>query len=132
MPFFSHMIDPESIFHFHIQQKNSLDEGFEAHWSVPADLPYFDGHFPGQPILPAVAILDANHLFLKQVLPRPFKIHKVVAAKFTLPVTPHMKIRMFACKKTESTWICEWKESKNDSNPETPEKTIAIMTLSLV
>jgi 3-hydroxymyristoyl/3-hydroxydecanoyl-(acyl carrier protein) dehydratase len=49
------MINPQNIFTF--------SEG-SAIWKVPKDLPYFEGHFPENPIMPAVALLDMIQQYL--------------------------------------------------------------------
>ncbi len=38
--------------------KTILDDGVEWLLDIPADLPYFSGHFPEQPVLPGVTQLD--------------------------------------------------------------------------
>ncbi|MCG9697832.1 thioester dehydrase [Shewanella sp. Isolate11] len=38
--------------------KTLLDDGVEWQLDIPADLPYFSGHFPEQAVLPGVTQLD--------------------------------------------------------------------------
>jgi 3-hydroxyacyl-[acyl-carrier-protein] dehydratase len=66
-------------------------------FTVPADHPAFDGHFPGQPLLPGVALLaevieailgDAELSAL--VGPRP----RIGIAKFVAPVLPGTVLSM--------------------------------------
>jgi 3-hydroxyacyl-[acyl-carrier-protein] dehydratase len=54
---------------------------------IPADHPAYPGHFPGQPILPGVVLLDAalHVLAAQQGLPEPVQIKSV---KFLSPVQP--------------------------------------------
>ena len=59
--------------------------------SIPADHPAFEGHFPGQPLLPGVALLAevieavrADAALAALVGPRP----RIGIAKFVAPVLP--------------------------------------------
>jgi 3-hydroxymyristoyl/3-hydroxydecanoyl-(acyl carrier protein) dehydratase len=63
------MINPENIFLFHDDQSFALNADNEVHinWSVPKDLPYFEGHFPGNPVLPAVALLDLSLVIANRI-----------------------------------------------------------------
>jgi 3-hydroxyacyl-[acyl-carrier-protein] dehydratase len=53
-----------------------------------ADHPAFAGHFPGQPIVPGVVLLDRAILFAEQLLGRPALDWQVGNAKFFSPVGP--------------------------------------------
>lgn len=57
-------------------------------WLVPADHPAFAGHFPDQPIVPGVVLLDHAILFAEQLLGRPALNWQVGNAKFFSPVGP--------------------------------------------
>jgi 3-hydroxymyristoyl/3-hydroxydecanoyl-(acyl carrier protein) dehydratase len=50
--------------------------------AIPADHPAYDGHFPGNPVLPAVVLLDAA---IESLGPAPCEI---VSAKFHEVVRP--------------------------------------------
>ena len=57
-------------------------------WLVPVDHPAFAGHFPGQPIVPGVVLLDRAILFAEQLLGRPALNWQIGNAKFFSPVGP--------------------------------------------
>ena len=63
----------------------------EFHWTVPADHPAFAGHFPGNPIVPGVVLLDQAILFAEKMLGRSGQSGlnwQVGNAKFFSPVKP--------------------------------------------
>jgi 3-hydroxymyristoyl/3-hydroxydecanoyl-(acyl carrier protein) dehydratase len=82
-----------------------------ALWQVPADLPYFDGHFPGNPIFPAVGIVDATLFALQLLMNRAevFVSHFPVA-KFLSPIQPGQTVRIELKALNESEWQAEWKD----------------------
>ena len=57
-------------------------------WLVPADHPTFAGHFPGNPIVPGVVLLDRAILFAEEMLGQPGLNWQVGNAKFFSPVLP--------------------------------------------
>src|ERR1700757_1069835 len=57
-------------------------------FSVPADHPCLAGHFPGDPIVPAVLLLDLGCALLTQLRPELGPLREVRAVKFMLPVRP--------------------------------------------
>ncbi|MBA2405350.1 MAG: beta-hydroxyacyl-ACP dehydratase [Bdellovibrionales bacterium] len=74
------MINPQKIFTF--------TPGATS-WKVPKDLPYFEGHFPDNPILPAVAILDMIQQYLIHQDPSlKGSFLTIKSAKFTEIVRP--------------------------------------------
>lgn len=57
-------------------------------WLVPAQLPAFVGHFPGQPIVPGVVLLDLALLFAQQHLGQCAPGWQITQAKFLNPCGP--------------------------------------------
>ena len=60
----------------------------EFSWAVPVDHPAFAGHFPGNPIVPGVVLLDRAILFAEQLLGQPVSHWQIGNAKFFSPVGP--------------------------------------------
>ena len=59
---------------------------------VPASHPALAGHFPGQPVVPAVVLLDAALATLRAR--EGFVLRSIPAAKFLLPVLPEERIEL--------------------------------------
>jgi acyl-coenzyme A synthetase/AMP-(fatty) acid ligase/3-hydroxymyristoyl/3-hydroxydecanoyl-(acyl carrier protein) dehydratase len=55
---------------------------------IPADHPAFAGHFPGNPIVPGVVLLDAALHEIQAGLGQTFLSYQIAAAKFLSPVKP--------------------------------------------
>ncbi|MBL8446840.1 MAG: hypothetical protein JNJ44_05425 [Zoogloeaceae bacterium] len=62
-------------------------------WPVPADLPAFAGHFPGQPIVPGVVILDRALGYVASWVPAPPASWQIAQAKFLAPAGPGDTLR---------------------------------------
>jgi 3-hydroxymyristoyl/3-hydroxydecanoyl-(acyl carrier protein) dehydratase len=58
----------------------------EYRYSIPANHPSLDGHFPGNPIIPGVVILDKTLQSMTQHTPA--HSYKIEAIKFLQPFTP--------------------------------------------
>ncbi len=59
---------------------------FEAPLCIPADHPSLPGHFPGQPLVPGVVVLEQVALALRHW--RDERLVRVVEAKFVAPLLP--------------------------------------------
>jgi len=57
-------------------------------FTIPADHPALPGHFPGQPIVPGVVLLDHAIAALGASLNRPLDTWRLASAKFLSPVAP--------------------------------------------
>jgi 3-hydroxyacyl-[acyl-carrier-protein] dehydratase len=55
---------------------------------VPVDHPCLAGHFPGNPVVPAVLLLECVTAALGEAVARPIRLSGVPAAKFLAPVLP--------------------------------------------
>ena len=107
------MLDPEKVFKFHITKPSCHAQCFESQWTVPSDLPYLRGHFPSQPLLPAIAMIDASIELLRQAL----NVEKVFpssisSAKFMAPVVPDLKIKISLHQLANDSWQADW-ETEN-------------------
>ena len=63
-------------------------DGITGRVTLPGDLPAFDGHFPGRPILPGVAQLLLALRLLEQALGRRVLLNRVQRMKFSSTVPP--------------------------------------------
>jgi 3-hydroxyacyl-[acyl-carrier-protein] dehydratase len=54
--------------------------------------PSLEGHFPGQPIVPGVVILDEMVKAFRRNRGHPCKIKKILSVKFILPLEPGARI----------------------------------------
>lgn len=61
---------------------------------VPAKHPALTGHFPGNPIVPGVLILDAVISAAEAWLGASFHVQGLLQAKFIAPVKPHEAARI--------------------------------------
>jgi 3-hydroxyacyl-[acyl-carrier-protein] dehydratase len=98
------MIVPEKVF-------NTIQIGPVSKWTIPQDLPYFNGHFPGAPIFPAVGIIDASIYCLQRFTGRTDTAAKsVVNAKFQVPIVPGQSVEV-EIKERGVEWQVEWRET---------------------
>ncbi|MBO4674775.1 MAG: hypothetical protein J5601_01635 [Elusimicrobiaceae bacterium] len=74
-------------------------------YHVPADFPAFKGHFPGNPLLPAVVQISFCVDALNRLKNRPLELTQVLRAKFINPILPQTTIRVSIQPKAENTWI---------------------------
>jgi 3-hydroxymyristoyl/3-hydroxydecanoyl-(acyl carrier protein) dehydratase len=83
-----------------------------ATWLVPAQLPYFEGHFPNNPILPAVAVIDVSLQLIQKLQKKPhLQIREIRTTKFMSPITPNTTVHLAAHLspvETPNRWLVEW------------------------
>ena len=69
-----------------------MNDTFTSEFVVPADHPALAGHFPGQPVVPGVVLLDA---VLAAIRTRAsFVLAAIPGAKFLGPVLPDERIEL--------------------------------------
>jgi len=92
-----------------------LGKSIIAEKKVNPDEPYFKGHFPQQPILPGVIILEAmaqaggvlGHLTVGNIKPKPiYYLVGVEKARFRFPVLPgnHLRIEVNVDRVIRGMW----------------------------
>lgn len=105
------MIDPAVAFRT-LEPRLDPDGRIRANWRVPVDLPYFSGHFPGNPIFPAVGIVDATLQTLRAQLKNPsLHLAAVSVAKFMSPIVPDQDVIVELAPIGADEWQAEWKDS---------------------
>ena len=101
------MLDPKILF-FSNLPPTSVNGVYTILFEVPFDLPYFDGHFPGNPVLPAAAILDATQVFLGRVLGKEIGFRSIPSAKFLGIITPGTSLRVTRSPSEKTDWDITW------------------------
>ena len=83
-------------------------EGIEAGAEVPENSVWFNGHFPGEPILPGIALLSAVYeAVLKDASRRgePLRISGLKRVRFTGPVRPGEKLSLVLAREIQNNEI---------------------------
>ncbi|MBS1961824.1 MAG: hypothetical protein JST04_06385 [Bdellovibrionales bacterium] len=86
-------------------------------WTVPESLPYFAGHFPGSPTLPAVAMIDLTLEFMRQWPEfKNAELSAVKSAKFSAVIGPGAEVEIKILRDAASPlraegidWRAEWR-----------------------
>lgn len=58
-------------------------------WTVPVDHPSFAGHFPGNPTLPGVVLLDVALHSIASAIGRSLDVCEIKSVKFLSPTLPN-------------------------------------------
>jgi 3-hydroxyacyl-[acyl-carrier-protein] dehydratase len=81
-----------------------------AELCFPADFPAFAGHFPGQPVLPAVIQLAVVRSLTVDLLKRPLEPVRTRRLKFKGMVGPDDLVQVrVEIKKEEENWLANFK-----------------------
>jgi 3-hydroxymyristoyl/3-hydroxydecanoyl-(acyl carrier protein) dehydratase len=80
-----------------------------AQFTINEKLPYFSGHFPNDPILPAVSIIDISLYFLN-FIGHPFSYSNITVrkSKFMGKVLPNHKILISVLGNPSKEWQINW------------------------
>ena len=104
------MINPAEQFKIEMPDHPLQGQAFEVYFSANSESPYFNGHFPGDPVLPAVAMVDACLLILSRAFPelRP-ELQRIVSSKFLNKISPDQKV-MIRVEPRNTSWAFHWLE----------------------
>lgn len=92
------------------------ENGISASFVVNEKLPSFEGHFPGDPILPAVSIIDISLHLLSQVVPNISHNNiEVKRSKFMAMVRPTQEVDIEAETEDGKNWRFTWKLKESQS-----------------
>jgi 3-hydroxyacyl-[acyl-carrier-protein] dehydratase len=87
-----------------------------AEFRCPADFPPFAGHFPGQPVLPAVVQLVFVRILAADLLQTDLELVRTGRIKFKEMVRPDEIVNIhIALEEIDQQWHALFKLKKNDS-----------------
>lgn len=122
------MIDPTSLFRINNQFATIKQGEYKLSFRVPHDLPYFEGHFPEYPILPAIAVIDLSTEFIRTVIGRQkIEVAQITSGKFMDIITPEMQIRIELIQQAEKKWSATWFCEQNAGAEEKKMAELAII-----
>jgi len=112
------MIDINKTFTFSIDEtfllKNNL---YSTKWVIPNNLPYFEGHFPNNPVLPAIALIDlVLYIISKIEVSSPIKIKSIQTAKFSEVYIPGDIVLIKLEKKESKKWAANLSKENGIKN----------------
>lgn len=86
------------------------DDFFIFNLVIPKTLPYFVGHFPQFPILPAVGIIDISSFLIKKfiLLNLDLPLKYIESAKFKTTILPDQAVRIEIKKIEDNNYSVLW------------------------
>ena len=91
-----------------IKPVQKTERGWEKTYVFPSDFLGFQGHFPGNPILPAVIQLMMGRQAITERMGRECDIVKVTRAKYMKVITPGIPVTVIlTIKEQEDACICK-------------------------
>ena len=81
----------------HVQTETLKEGAFSAEFTFPETFVGFDGHFPGQPVLPGVCLIQTVLVAAQKATGRNLTLCEVVLAKFLSVVLPNEQVQA-ACR----------------------------------
>lgn len=99
------------------KQVVDLDQGvISAELCCPLDLPAFDGHFPGKPVLPAVIQLVTVRMLAGEFLQMPLEMVETGKMKFKAMIEPEETIQIrVALEQIDRHWRVVFKLKNHGS-----------------
>jgi 3-hydroxymyristoyl/3-hydroxydecanoyl-(acyl carrier protein) dehydratase len=106
------MISPATIFQPFLDNLAQKDGKFFCQGDIKNDCLYTDGHFPNNPVLPAVALIDGSIEILKKITGKNSLEYRVKMAKFTNIIPPNSALEIYAYCADGKNWLVDWYLSK--------------------
>lgn len=89
--------------------KETNDKEIRANMLVSPQFPSFEGHFPENPILPAVSIIDISlHLISQLNVPVSYANIRMKKSKFAGQVRPGQNVEISAKNEAGQSWKVVW------------------------
>ena len=82
---------------------------------IPPDFPAFNGHFPGNPLLPGVCQFGLCADALGRMLKKPVKIAAISRCKFVAPIRPGQQVQITLTKRPDGKISAELKNPQDDT-----------------
>ncbi len=105
---FEIMIDLGALSLFVREKPFNATERFVTQFEVPDTLPYFEGHFPENPILPGVAMIDLTVEALKVHCEESRPLVGLRSAKYLGLVQPKHAVSLEISRNSPDEWQVVW------------------------
>jgi 3-hydroxymyristoyl/3-hydroxydecanoyl-(acyl carrier protein) dehydratase len=96
------------------QQIQGNDNLLTAEVRVPKESPWFDGHFPGNPVLPGVAQLGMVFTMIQNTLKDPVKLTSVSRVRFKQMILPDDNLNVVVIPNSQHKGTYTFRITKSD------------------
>lgn len=101
------LLNKETL-NYSICSQHTEKKSLTARLLISENLPYFLGHFPNNPVLPAVAIIDISHYFIAQYFcNNPYT--EISHLKVKSKISPQTRILIQIDQKIRNSFEVVWK-----------------------